>query len=295
MAKELIDGAKRGSHFELRPEDVQIVGLDTPNEQYPHLVDSRVNLPVDESMVLSIMAMGVQQMIKVVVYGGVPYVVDGRQRVRAARVANLRIAEAAARGGDRGPVTVRAEAINGARVSDDLLARCVVAMNAHRVEDDPLTKAEKAERLRARGMNDDDIAITFGVTTQAVSDWARLSGLAAPVRKAVRDGQLTAHAAAELASLPHAEQAKKLEEILASGVKPTAKNIRRNVKPESEPRPSGRVVNKLIKVAATREDLELPEGFLLALRWVRGVVSEKKIKGLSALLRSLEAPKEKGE
>lgn len=299
MAKELIDGAKRGNIFELKPEDIMIVGLDTPAEQYPHLVDEdRVKRPVEESLVLSIMAMGVLQPIKVVVYGGVPYAVDGRQRIRAAREANKRIKEI----GDgvarekRPEVSIRAEATNGARVSEDLLARSVVAMNVH-VESDLLEKARKAEQLRARGISDADIAIAFGVTVQAIRDWARLSGLAKPVLDAVRDGRLSAHAAAELADLPRAEQVQKLEEILASGIKPTAKNVRQNVKPEpsGEPRPSGRTVNKLLKVVAEREDLELSPDFILALRWMRGEVSTKKIKGLSALLRELEAPKEKTE
>jgi biopolymer transport protein ExbB/TolQ len=205
------------------------------------------------------------------------------------------LVDSAAREG-RPEVTIRAEATNGARVSEDLLARAVVAMNVH-VESDLLEKARKAEQLRARGISDADIAITFGVTLQAIRDWARLSGLAKPVLDAVRDGRLSAHAAAELADLPRAEQVQKLEEILASGIKPTARNVRQNVKPEpsGEPRPSGRTVNKLLKVVAEREDLELSPDFILALRWMRGEVSTKKIKGLSAILRELEAPKEKTE
>lgn len=288
MAKELIDGAKRGNIFVLKPEDVMIVGLDAPEEQYPHLIDERIHLPIDEGMVLSIMAIGVQQPIKVVVYGGVPYAVDGRQRIRAAREANKRIKAA----GDGALVTIRAEAENGTRVSEDLLAKAMVSLNEFRRNDDPITKAAKAERLRARGSDDAEIAITFGVTVQAVRDWARLSGLAKPVQDAVRDGRLTAHAAAELADLSKGDQVKKLEEILASGVKPTANNIRQNVKPEpsGEPRPTGRVVNKILKAATEREDLELPPDFILALRWVRGEVSTKKVKGLSALLRSFEKP-----
>jgi ParB family chromosome partitioning protein len=236
-------------------------------------------------MVLSIMAHGVLQVVKVAVYDGVPVVIDGRQRVRAARLANERL-----KASGEPLVSIRVEGENGKKVSDERLQTAMVALNEIRRADDILTKAAKAERMYARGLTVPQIALAFGVTGQCVRDWQQLAALAPAVRKAVRDGRLSAHAAAALAELSAEEQIAKLEEILASGVKPTAENVKRKVagNEDREPRPSGRVVKRLLEA---EEDLDLPDGFVLALRWARGEIATSKIKGLSAALRALEKPK----
>lgn len=289
MTKELIAQHEgRGNTFRVWPEHLQIVGLDTKDGPEHPLWDERIKMPIDESMVLSIMAHGVLQTVKVAVYDGVPVVIDGRQRVRAARLANERL-----KASGEPLVSVRVEGENGKKISEERLATAMVALNEIRRPDDVLVKASKAERMFARGLTIPQIALAFGVTAQCVRDWQQLAALAPAVRKAVRDGLISAHAAAALADLPTEEQVAKLEEILASGVKPTAANIRRKVEgtEDREPRPSGRVVKRLLEA----ENLDLPEGFVLALRWARGEIATSKIKGLSAALRSLEKPKTKKE
>ncbi|MGL4257983.1 MAG: ParB/RepB/Spo0J family partition protein [Microbacterium sp.] len=280
MTKELISKHEgRGNTFRVLPEDVTIVGLDTKDGPEHPLYDERIGLPIDESMVLSIMAHGVLQVVKVAVYDGVPYVVDGRQRVRAARIANERL-----KAGGEPLVSLRVEGENGRKISDNRLLTAMVAMNEIRQTDDVLVKAGKAERMSARGMTTAEIATAFGVTPQCVRDWAKLAGLAPQVKRAVRDGRISAHAAANLSELSAEEQVRKLEEILASGAKPTAQNVRNRVQNTESPKPSGRIIRRLLEV----ENVDLPEGFLLALRWQRGEIPTTRIKGLSAALKNLE-------
>jgi ParB family chromosome partitioning protein len=289
MTKELINKHEgRGNTFRVWPEDLMIIGLDTDDGPEHPLWDERVHLPIDESLVLSIMAHGVLQVVKVAVYDGVPVVIDGRQRVRAARLANERL-----RASGEPLVSIRVEGENGKRISDERLQTAMVALNEIRRADDVLVKAAKAERMRARGLSVSQIALAFGVTGQCIRDWQRLAGLAPAVRKAVQEGRVSAHAAAALADLPHEEQVAKIEEVIASGVKPTASNVRRKIEgtEDREPRPSGRIIRRLIEA----ENVDLPEGFVLALRWVRGEISTSKIKGLSAALRALETRKKSAE
>lgn len=274
MAKELIENARRGNLFHLDPSAVTIIGLDTDHGPGEHpLYDERIKLPLDEGMILSVMALGVQQTVRVTVENGVPLVVDGRQRVRAAREANARLAKAG-----EPLLTVKVEGENAAKISPERLMSTMVALNEIRRDDDVLVKATKADRMRARGIPDKDIAIAFGVTTQAVANWAKIAALAPETK-------------------PREEEVAKLEELLAgarSGVKPTAERAKARARPAADgdtpTKPSGRVIAKILKSDLT----DLPEGFILALRWMRGEVSAKKIKGLSAVLAAMEPKAKEG-
>lgn len=292
MAKELIENARRGNLFHLDPSKIVIVGLDDDDGPEHELYDERIKLPLSESMILSVMALGVQQTVRVSVRNGVPLVVDGRQRVRAAREANARLAAAG-----EPLLTVKVEGENYAKVSPERLMSTMVALNEIRRDDDVLVKAAKADRMRARGIPDKDIAVAFGVTTQTIGVWAKIAALAPETKKAVRDGELSAAAAAQLAGMPREEQKAKLSELLAdasSGVKPTVERARAKARPTADgdapTKPSGRVVAKILKSDLT----DLPEGFILALRWMRGEVSAKKIKGLSAVLAAMEPKAKEG-
>jgi len=292
MAKELIENNEgRVNAFRMKPEDVRIIGIDTKDGPEHPLWDERIKTPITPEFVRSILTYGVLQIVKVTVSDGVPCVVDGRRRTLAARMANEILREEHARSGASGEpalITLVVQGENAKKVSDSTLGAAMVTMNEQRLDDGPLVKAAKAERLRLRGTSDAELAIIFGVSVQTIRDWALLSGLSTPVKKAVEAGTVSAHAAAQLGALPKEEQAAKLEEILASGVKPTAREVKERTKPVDEGedrvvRPSGRIVKKLIAAEGT----DLPEGFLLALRWMRGEISEKKIKGLSAALKEL--------
>lgn len=75
-----------------------------------------------------------------------------------------------------------------------------------------------------------------------------------------------------------------------AGVKPTKAKVeertQKNADGEQKTRPSGVLVRKLVEAEA----LELPEGFLQALRWIRGDLSATRIKGLSAAIAKVQKP-----
>lgn len=285
MSKELITGARRGNMFFIEPEKVHIVGLDDKAGEEDILWDSRISLPVDEGLVLSIMAIGVQQIVSVVVREGVPCVSDGRQRVRAAREANVRLKKHG-----EPPVLIRVAGENASKVNPERLQTTMVALNELRRADDVLTKAAKADRMRARGVPEDAIAVAFGVSKKCIDSWAKIGALAPAVRKAIGDGRIAATAAAKLAHLPEAEQVAALEGLTEAGVKPTKAKVeertQKNADGEQKTKPSGVVVRKLVEA----EGIELPEGFLQALRWMRGELSATRIKGLSAALAKVQKP-----
>lgn len=53
---------------------------------YVQLFDERATMPLDPGLLASVEAHGVQQPIKYIMFDGVPYAINGRQRLRAARV-----------------------------------------------------------------------------------------------------------------------------------------------------------------------------------------------------------------
>lgn len=138
------------------------------------LYDPRVELPVSEALVRSIMRRGILQAVRIT--PGEPRVVAGRQRVRAALEANRR--------GAAPPVRVPCVVLTGA---GDHLAGAAVAENEIRQDDNPAVKAEKAQRLQALGYSVEDIADDFGVSTATVKGWLKLAAEPVAVRQAVKE------------------------------------------------------------------------------------------------------------
>lgn len=76
MGKKLTYGAVgRGDTLNFRPEDLKVI----TDAKHP-LYDARVERPVDEAMVLSIMSLGIIEPLVIARDGESVYVVDGRQR-----------------------------------------------------------------------------------------------------------------------------------------------------------------------------------------------------------------------
>lgn len=92
MAKQALEG-KRLNAFAMDASDLTIIGLDTKDGPEHPLYDERIFLPIDEAMVRNIRAFGVIEAINVRKNGPNVEVVDGRQRVRHARIASQRNVE----------------------------------------------------------------------------------------------------------------------------------------------------------------------------------------------------------
>lgn len=204
--------AKRSDMFRFDPDELVLV-----EDEDDFLSDSeRRKIPLEEleSLVRSIMVRGVIEPVVVTKRGDRPVVVDGRQRVKASREANRRLAA-------EGAQTVLVPCVLRTGDSKDLAAVSVAANEIRRAES-VLARARKASRLLNLGLDEGEVADAFGVTTQAVKNWTALLSCSAPVLKAVERGQLAASAASKLAALTPTQQ----REALAAG-KVTARDAQR--------------------------------------------------------------------
>jgi ParB family chromosome partitioning protein len=294
---QLLDG-KRESLFRVDPETLTIIGLDTKDGSEHPLWDERIKLPLDEAMILNIMALGVREPVVVVVQGRgedkLAAVVDGRRRVMHAREANRRLA---ARGEPKTQVPVIAE--KGMSESEQMLLSA--SLNEIRLDDPVMTKAAKAARMKARGSSIQDIALSFGVDGQTITLWVSINGLTDVVKKAINDGRLRPTAAGALAGLTPEKQKETLTELLAesavSGKKPTVDQVKGRVKakksgvdgsPPSEV-PQRRVLRRVVENGTE----VLSEDFLKGVRFAIGELNPKTVKGLTALMEKKPAAAEK--
>lgn len=256
-----------GDLFKFDPDEIATAGIAGGG-----IWDPRWDLPVLESLVLDIMMRGV---VEPIIVGknddGKPYVIDGRQRVKAAREAKARLA---AQGSN---VKLRIPAVY--QRSDELSEfTTMIAANEHRQDDDPMAKAKKLERYLALGGSEKEAAIAFGVSHQTILNWIKLIDLAPEVRKAVKAGKLGATAAGKLADLPRAEQVDGLKKLVESPHKPTVRRAQKVAKkkaPEgARPRVRSRGAIEMA-IAHNTTKLKSMDG-VEALWWVLG----KEIEGL---------------
>lgn len=168
--------------------------------------DERIFLPTPEWLVKSVDEDGVINPIKVKLEGENYIVVDGRQRVKAARVANARRKE-------RGEVPVRVPC-HPMRADDKTQTRMMVKLNEHRQEDDPITRAKKMTRLLNHGYSVDDVADHFAKTVSFVEQHLALLDCAADVQRAVIAGNMSVTAAVQFATLPREQQSEALKNVL---------------------------------------------------------------------------------
>lgn len=174
------------------------------------LFDRRALLPYDEAMVRNIRHRGVLETILVHKdpETGEVIVVDGRRRVIAAREANRRLR-------DEGlpPVMVPALPKRGKQAD---LAGMMVATNEHREHDSPINRAEKMQRLRDLGYDDEQIAAEFRIEPPTVAASLRLLDCTAAVRDALEADQITTSHALKLAKLPPEKQREKVLAVIAA-------------------------------------------------------------------------------
>jgi ParB family transcriptional regulator, chromosome partitioning protein len=179
------------------------------------LYDERIHLPIDEAMVLSIMANGIYEPVVVRKNGetgkGAPIVevVDGKQRVKHAREANRRLKA-------QGKELVLVPAVRRRGEDADLFG-CMITTNDVRRDDSPLVRARKCARYLALGRSEQQAAVTFGVTTTTIRSWLELLECSKEVQAMVEKGEMPASIAVKLAKLPREEQPAVLEKLKEQG------------------------------------------------------------------------------
>lgn len=251
-----IDGATRSNCYNFNPQDLILV-----NDKNHPLYDPRINLPLDEALVRNISVNGVIEPVVVAKEGDQVYVVDGRQRVRAAMEANKRLER-------EGKEPIKVTCVIRRGNESDLFGVSISA-NENRQDDTPLGKATKCQRYMNMGRTEEEAAITFGVTPNCVRQWMKVLECSTVVRKAVEEGKIAASAAAQLADLDSDEQ----ESALASAIEDGAKNGKKRITARTVAKAAGKKSSKMRsrrEVINRLEEPRLPEMYRKALLWVLG-------------------------
>ena len=230
--------AKRGTLFNFDPDNLVVIGVDTADGPEHELWDERVNLPLDETMILSMMNIGVLEVVIVrKSEGGTPEVVNGRRRVLHARKANKRLKTAG-----EPLITVPAKVERG---DEDHMLHVMVATNEIRVDDDVLVKAAKCARMLARNPDVTQAALAFGVSKTTISNWRKLVELPKEVKKAVSAGVLSSAAASKFHGMLRAEQLAELEKVKDASAKSGGKRVAASkVNGKTEPAKKGKKPTK---------------------------------------------------
>lgn len=179
------------------------------------LYDERASLPVEEAMILNVMAYGVIQPIVFRTEENddgetIAVVVAGRQRVKAAREANKRLKA-------KGELPLRVPGVRR-RENDHGTIGAMVSENEVRKGDDMLIKAAKARRMMEQyGYSEEKCAMTFGVSVATLRRYLAIEDATPDVKEAFVKGELPAGAAVELAKLPKAKQAEAVANLRDKG------------------------------------------------------------------------------
>ena len=271
--------AKRTSVFNFDPDTLVIIGLDTDDGPDHHLYDERIKRKgyVPEAMVKNVMELGIIETVSVTKVGNQGVVVDGRRRVLAARKANQKLT---ARGEE--PVLVPALLKKG---DEEGLMGVLISGNEHRLDDDPITRAEKAQRLKDRGRNNTQLGVYFGVSGTAIGNWLKVLDCIPVVKNAVRAGKLSMSAAIELADLEPEKQKEALEKMLESG-NTTVNDARGQAGGGGgSAAPKKTLARKVVEHENAAK--KLGDGFLKGVLWAIGDLDTTSVKGLADLIEDV--------
>jgi len=184
------------------PPEALVIITDPNHPSY----DERVHLPSPGWLVSSIDEDGVLQPIKISAVGGQYIVIDGRQRVKAARIVNELRRE-------RGEAPIKI-LCHPTRADDRAQVRLMVKMNEQRQDDDPLTRARKMNRLAGQGYSTEEIASHFAKSVSFVTQHLSLLDCTPEIQKAVLLGEMAVSAAVKLGTLNHEQQKEAVKELL---------------------------------------------------------------------------------
>jgi ParB-like chromosome segregation protein Spo0J len=185
-------------------------GLLTLLEDPGHfLYDPRADLSVDRDLSESLTQDGIIQPIRIMRDGDRKLIVVGRQRVKAAALANSKIPDEAQR--LRLPSLIY-------RADEAKAFKTLIVENEMRVSDPPCIRATKMQTALDRGLGEEETCRIFKVGKQQLHNMVKLLDCAPEVRKSVDDGEITATLAyTQLVKLDRKEQVATLKELKASG------------------------------------------------------------------------------
>lgn len=236
MAKKAFDLARNSIYVADPATDLALIGgitanlpaeqqgdADTGDGPDHDLWDPRLLDVISEEFIASIDAFGVLEPILIAKIDDMAVVVDGRQRVRAARVVNLRRKA-------RGEPAIKVEAKVVRRPGLGLMGAMVTANEARR-DDNLLAKIEKLKRYMSRGVSVEDASIAFAISVPTAKGWLAFDDNATDALKdAAARGTVSVTAAAEIARVKDPEkQVAALRTLEATPGKKTVVAARRAV------------------------------------------------------------------
>lgn len=212
MGAQMFEAEGRLNGFLMDPDKLVIVGSGMGNV----LGDSRADAPLDEALVRSVMALGVREPVIVRKnQAGQPEVVDGRQRVRAAREANKRL--------DAAGVARRFVPVLAARGEEGEMFELMVALN-HHVPESPLSRAQKLRQYVDWGHTKEQAKVAFCLPTiSAVDQLLALLETPKRVQQAVVGGRMSVTAASKLVGMPGDKVDEVMEALSTEGPAPRSR------------------------------------------------------------------------
>lgn len=261
-------GPKCDQLYRTSPESLCIPGHDDTQEGDP----DRNALPLNEEMVLSIMAIGVLEPIMVRHrFDGAYEVIAGRRRTRHAREANRRlvlISEA--------PITVPV-IVKAARISPEMASVIDTTLNEHRENDPPSVKIRKACKMIGRGIDISTVAVAYRVDAATVQLWVKASTAHPVVGEALDARRIPVAVAVDLSAMPREEQPPALEKLLAQPeIRPAV--VRAVVARAPLP---GRVPRGAVKWILAEPEA-FPADFIRGVRFMKGELSEEEVRAIMA-------------
>lgn len=184
------------------------------DKSHPLYDPDRAKMPINEAMVLNIMAHGVIQPINVKKNGeknGVPVtlVVVGNRRVIHTREANRRL-----KAEGKEPILVPGIIKRG---EDADLYGMMVSENQHRADDSDFVQAKKMQKLLDYGRDEEYVAMAFGCSVATVKQKMLLLNVVPEVRKKAESLGVPAMVLKEVAKLPAEEQPAEFAKLEAAG------------------------------------------------------------------------------
>jgi ParB family transcriptional regulator, chromosome partitioning protein len=278
-----LENAKYTKRLKMPARELGIIGLTTSDgEEHPDY-DPRILLPLDEAMVNSIDERGVDKAVDIAVIDGAVFVIDGRRRTMHAWAALDR--HTPAEQAEHPAAFIECKLWH---LTDAERARFAIVANAHRLNDDPVTEAEKAHRLSKQfGVSDEQICTDFGWSIGTLRNRRKLidGSLPKSVLDMVRSGKLLVSAALKLKGQSPEEALQAAKELAAGGTSKQGARAKAT-KTDGVARPGIRLLAKIVanEEAAPEAERHLDENVRQAIKWALGELQPGSIKGLSAAI-----------
>lgn len=264
----------RGQTFVYAPEDIVMI-TDPGHELY----EPSVLREPSEEFIASVMEFGVLEPVIVRRNGtkadgtAVVELVDGRMRIKAARIANKR---RLAVGKD--PIFVEAKLVRG--LKNGRAESVMIHLNTQRRVEDLVTMAELLRRYLAHGHTEAEARVAFPGKSRGYKVLCEVMEMNDALKTALASHKITLDAARRLSCLPEQKQAEALDQLLTLSKGKTRGAVAQKALDQAAPntprRPakpklrSRAVVLKAIDGAALMARTDYQKGVLDALEWLLG-------------------------